>query len=475
MFIDKARIHIQAGKGGDGCLSFRREKFVPRGGPDGGNGGKGGDFYLVADRNLTTLLDFVQKPHYKAEDGQPGGSTNKTGKNGADFFLHVPCGTVVYCDGQLLGDLCEHQQKLLMAKGGRGGRGNLSFKTSRNSAPRIAEKGEPGEVLTLDLELKLIADCGIIGHPNAGKSTLLARISQAKPKIADYPFTTLSPNLGVVRFKEKYFIVADIPGLIEGAHQGRGLGIEFLRHIERTKVLIHLLDPFGFDKKDAFQNYNAILKELSSYSKELSQKPMLVVVNKMDLTNAKKMFQKLKKKLKNKILAISAVTGEGVQEMIAEMIQLIEKARKLSPLYPVKSRTASPDANREFHSVNLPIPPHQGRGQPSLVADASVPKALQLQKRGATIRHKARNIERNTEIKRFVFAEEFKVEREKDGFRVIGKKVERLSAMTNFQQEEAVQRFQNILKKMGVETVLKREGIQPGDTVYIGTQEFIFQ
>lgn len=419
MFIDKARIYVQAGKGGNGCLSFRREKFVPRGGPNGGNGGKGGDLYLVANQNLTTLLDFFHKPHYKAEDGKPGESYNKQGKSGADLYIYVPCGTVVYQDGRIKGDLNQHNQRLLVARGGRGGRGNASFKTARNTAPRIAEKGDVGDSFALDLELKLIADVGLIGCPNAGKSTLLSVISQAKPKIADYPFTTLSPNLGVVKFKEKSFIVADIPGLIEGAHQGRGLGSEFLRHIERTKILLHLIDPFGFEGKDALQNYVAIRKELGEYSKKLSQKPALIVVNKMDLTGAEEMLKKLRKEINpvKSIAAISAVTGKGIQELLLSTIRLLERTKTETLQKPKKE-------------------------QP--------------------------------EIQKFVFEDEFKAERTMDGFRISGEKIERLFARTNFKEEEASRRFLNILKKMGVERVLRRKGIQPGDTVSIGDEEFTY-
>lgn len=417
MFIDKARIYVQAGNGGNGCLSFRREKYIPRGGPNGGNGGHGGDLYLAADRNLTTLLDLTYHPHYRAQSGEPGQSWDKAGRGGESFSLKVPCGTVVYHDGKCLGDMVQHGQTLLVAHGGRGGRGNASFKTSKNVAPRIAQKGEPGESLTLDLELKMVADVGLIGCPNAGKSTLLAHISSARPKIADYPFTTLSPNLGVVRFKEKSFVAADIPGLIEGAHRGRGLGIEFLRHIERTRVLVHLVDMTGFGGKIPLQNFRAVQKEIALYSKKLSKKPVLIVANKMDCTGAEDQLKKFRRRLKNKkIVPISAVTGEGLQTFYVEVMNLLKRVK-----------------DEAFEEREAPV-----------------------------------------NVRRYVFEPEFSVEREEDGYRVKGKKVERLFAMTNFDQEEAVTRFQNILKGMGVEKMLQREGIQQGDTIRIGTMEFTY-
>lgn len=415
MFIDKVRIYVQGGKGGSGCLSFRREKYIPFGGPNGGNGGRGGDLFLVADRHITTLLDLTYRPHFKAQDGEPGQGWDKAGKAGENLVVHVPCGTVVHFNGELLGDLREEGQTLLAARGGRGGRGNASFKTSRNSAPRIAEKGEPGESKTMDLELKLIADVGLVGFPNSGKSTLLSRISSARPKIADYPFTTLAPNLGVVKFKEKSFIVADIPGLIEGAHQGKGLGMEFLRHVERTRILVHLVDLLGFEGKEPDENVRAIQKEIRLYSKKLAKKPTLLVANKMDCTGASENLKKFKRKLRGKkILGISAVTGEGIPLLLGEILKMLE-------LHP----PVIEEEPKEFSAV-----------------------------------------------KRFLFENEFTIERETEGFRVKGAKVERLAAMTNFQQEEAVRRFLNILKKMGVEKMLQREGIQPGDSVFIGEQEF---
>lgn len=418
MFVDKTQITVQAGRGGNGCLSFRREKYIPFGGPNGGNGGKGGDLYLESDRNLSTLLDLTYRPHFKAQDGEHGQSWDKAGRGGEDLVVRVPCGTSVFCEGKLVADLHGDHQIYLAARGGRGGRGNSAFKTHQNTAPRIAEKGEPGEKLLLDLELKLIADVGLIGCPNAGKSTLLSRMSAARPKIADYPFTTLSPNLGVAKVQDKSFVLADIPGLIEGAHRGKGLGMEFLRHVERTRVLVHLIDPFGFGGKSPLANYRAIVKELALYSPRLARKPTIIAMNKMDCTGALEQAKKLRKALKNKkVLRISAIAGQGLTELFSEIVRALGKAKE-EPL-----------------DESLQAPP----------------------------------------VQKFRLGDEFTVAKEGDLFRVRGRKVERLFAMTNFDQEEAVRRFQNILKKMGVEKLLEREGAQPGDTIMIGDMEFTYQ
>src|SRR3989344_2812139 len=414
-FLDKTRIFVQAGDGGNGSLSFRREKFVEWGGPNGGNGGIGGDVILEADENLTTLLDLTYRPHFKAQNGDYGKGWDKHGRAGEDLIIQLPVGTAIYENGQILGDLTEHGQKLLIAKGGRGGRGNASFKSTRNTAPKIAELGEPGEAKTLDLELKLIADVGLVGCPNAGKSTLLSRISAARPKIANYPFTTLSPNLGVAQFKEKSFVVADIPGLIEGAHLGKGLGLEFLRHVERTRMLVHLVDVSGYDGKTPLENVRAIQKEMCHYSQKLAKKSVVVVMTKMDLTGAEEEVKKLKKALKSKeVLSVSAVSGHGIQEFLALVV-------------------------KKLKTIKEPV-------------DEEIPK--------------------ESAVGRFIFEDEFAIEKEENGFRVKGKKVERLFAMTNFKQDEAVSRFQNILKKMGVEKALEKKGCQAGDLVYIRDMEF---
>lgn len=415
MFIDKARIFVTAGCGGAGCVSFRREKYIPFGGPDGGNGGRGGDVYFEANSHLTTLLDLTYKPKHEAQNGQNGQSGNKYGKGAQDLIIKVPLGTVVYRKGELIADLKESGQKLLVAKGGRGGRGNASFKTGMRTAPHISEKGEPGEQVVLDLELRLIADVGLAGFPNAGKSTLLARVSSARPKIADYPFTTLTPNLGVVSFGGRSFVVADIPGLIEGSCEGKGLGLDFLRHIKRTKVLIHLIDVMGFSGKTAFWNYRAINKELTRYSKELAKKPALIAVNKMDLTDADKKLNELKKHLKNKkIFPISAATGSGLKELLKETVKLL----------------------------NLPSRDEKTEHEP---------------------------------VRKYVYEPEFTVLKQGGVYFIKGSKVEKLASMTQFSQEEGLRRFQNILKKMGVEKELERQGISAGDTVKIAEIEFTYE
>ena len=282
-FLDKVKIYVKAGKGGDGCLSFRREKFIEFGGPNGGNGGRGGNVYFQAEPNLTTLQELAYNPHIEAQNGEKGGTYNKTGLDGEDKIVLVPLGTVIKQSGNIIADLTLPGQKALIAKGGRGGRGNQSFKTQQNTAPRIAENGQPGEELTLILELKVLADVGLVGFPNAGKSTFLSAVSAARPKIADYPFTTLNPNLGICTHKGKSFVIADIPGIIEGASGGKGLGHQFLKHIERTRVLLHIIDPQGFDNLDALKSVKVIENELKNFDKELYKKPRILVVNKADI------------------------------------------------------------------------------------------------------------------------------------------------------------------------------------------------
>lgn len=330
MFIDKAKIYVKAGDGGNGCVAFHREKFVPMGGPSGGNGGKGGDVIIVADSKLQTLMDFKYKRHYKAEKGQNGQGGNKTGKDGKDLYIKVPVGTVVKDaqTGEILADLVEEGQSVIVAKGGKGGKGNAAFKTATNQAPTNAEPGEKGEERWIELELKLIADVGIIGFPNAGKSTLISVLSKARPKIADYPFTTLTPVLGVIEFDiGDYLILADIPGLIEGASKGAGLGHEFLRHIERTKYLIHLIDVSDFRERDPIEAFKIINKELKEYSPKLLEKPQIVVANKIDALSDKSLIDKLKDyftKEGYKFFAVSLITKEGLDELINELRKIKE-------------------------------------------------------------------------------------------------------------------------------------------------------
>jgi GTP-binding protein len=323
-FVDEVKIHVRAGDGGRGCISFRREKFVPKGGPDGGDGGKGGDVVITATRVKQTLLDFHFQRHFKAARGDHGRGKQQTGRNGEPFILEVPVGTEVRDadTGELLGDLTQEDDLIIVARGGQGGKGNLHFATSTRRAPRIAQPGKTGEERNIKLELKLLADVGLIGLPNAGKSTLISRISSARPKIADYPFTTLTPNLGVVRLDlGESMVVADIPGLIQGAHRGAGLGIKFLRHIERTLILIHLVDVSTCDQsvQTAIDNYCKVNDELGHFSNELLNKPQIVALNKIDLLRERQCLEELREafqRLGVQVNAISAVTGEGTPGLI---------------------------------------------------------------------------------------------------------------------------------------------------------------
>lgn len=330
MFVDEAKIWVKAGDGGNGCLSFRREKYVPKGGPDGGDGGHGGSVYFLAADDVDTLLDFAGKHHWQAQDGQPGMGKNMHGANGKELVIKVPPGTLIY-DADLdllLKDLNKVGMKVCICRGGRGGRGNKAFATSTNQTPRQTEPGKPGQERNLRLELKLIADVGLVGMPNAGKSTLISRCSAARPKIADYPFTTLSPVLGIVELGGyRRFVMADIPGLIEGAHEGAGLGFEFLRHIERTRIIVHILDIMPADGSDPAENYRKIRQELELYSKALAKKKEVIIVNKIDLNPESKIVKELTKKLHKKIFAISAATGEGVKELSESMWKKVRKVK----------------------------------------------------------------------------------------------------------------------------------------------------
>ena len=415
MFFDEAKIHVQAGDGGRGLISFRREKYVPMGGPNGGNGGGGGDVYVVANRHLNTLLSFKRQRHFKAKRGGHGLGKDMQGKRGEHCLIQVPPGTVVRDDetGELIADLVEVGQRVLVAKGGRGGRGNHAFVSSTNQSPRIAEKGEPGQERWIRLEMKLIADVGIIGMPNAGKSTLLAAVSAARPKIADYPFTTLQPNLGVVEVDNRVMVIADIPGLIEGAHTGAGLGHQFLRHVERTRVLIHLLDGNSEQPLDDMQKINS---ELAIYNPILSRKPQIVVLNKLDLTHCRERWPEIQREGESQalqILAISGVTGEGVQDLLRQVAKLLDALPEEVPII----------------EEMVVFRPHEE--------------------------------DENT----------FEIEERDGDFYVFGKKIERVAAMTEWSIEENVDRFQRILLATGVWEALEEAGIQPGDTVYIGDAE----
>ena len=328
MFIDYAEIEVKAGNGGDGAVTFRREKYVPKGGPSGGNGGKGGDIIIQAQHNLSTLLDFKYKKQYKAGSGEPGGSSLKDGKNGKDVIIRVPVGTLIKDTETniILFDLNENNKRIIVAKGGKGGKGNSNFATPTNQAPRFAEDGKEGEEKRIALELKLIADVGLVGFPNAGKSTLISKISSAKPKIADYPFTTLEPNLGIVRYKDFHsFTVADIPGIIEGAHKGKGLGDKFLRHIERTKILLFLIE---ITSKNCQKDYDILLNELKSYSKKLAEKTKIVSLSKADLTDEAAIKKLSRKKIKNAdspILIFSSINNRGLNELVDYLWNVLQK------------------------------------------------------------------------------------------------------------------------------------------------------
>jgi GTP-binding protein len=354
MFVDEVDIHVLAGGGGSGCLSFRREKFVPRGGPDGGDGGAGGSIYIVATATKNTLIDFRYHPEFKARRGQHGQGSNRTGHTAEDLDIAVPVGTLVYekdaasGDARLLADLADEGQRVLVAKGGRGGRGNARFVSSTNRAPRRTEPGEDGEERYLRLELKLLADVGLVGFPNAGKSTLISRISAARPKIADYPFTTLAPNLGVVTLSDdRSFVVADVPGLIKGAHEGHGLGDQFLRHIERTKVLVHLVDVSGASGRDPIEDYETICEELRLFSERVAAKPQIVAANKIDAAvdpKAVARFERHVRQRQRPVYRISGVTGEGVDE-------LLEAAwREIASVRAARTETVSPDEGTDLIS-----------------------------------------------------------------------------------------------------------------------------
>ncbi|MBN1429696.1 MAG: GTPase ObgE [Anaerolineae bacterium] len=413
MFLDEVKLYVKGGDGGAGIVAFRREKYIPLGGPAGGDGGKGGDVVLLANPRLHTLSYFEHKKHFKAERGRNGGNFNRTGASSDDLIIEVPPGTIVKDaeSERLLADLTQPGQRVTVAGGGRGGRGNARFKSSTNQAPRVAEKGEPGEERWLKLELKLIADVGIIGVPNAGKSTLLSVVSAARPKIANYPFTTLTPNLGVAAIGEREIVLADIPGLVEGAHAGVGLGHSFLRHVQRTRLLIHLLDGGGDDPVGDFVQINS---ELSLFDPNLAAKPQVIVLNKIDLPSAQEYWRSLTKRLppsKHPVMAISAATHQGVRELMRLVVDTLD---------------------------TLP--------EPEAVAEAPV---FRLDDDDSA----------------------FRIVRENTAFRVIGKRIERAAAMTYWEYDEALARFHRILTALGIADALREAGISEGDTVLIGDYE----
>jgi len=415
LFYDEAKIYVEGGAGGDGCVSFRREKYVPLGGPNGGNGGPGGSVYLEADRHLNTLINFKGKRHFKAERGGHGRGQNKQGAKGKDILLAVPPGTLARDaeSGELLADLTTAGQKVLVARGGRGGLGNAAFASPTNQAPRIAERGDEGESRWVVLELRLLADVGIVGCPNAGKSTLLAAVSAARPKIADYPFTTLVPNLGVVSIHDRDFVMVDIPGLIEGAHAGAGLGHDFLRHIERTRILVHLLDGAS---RDPLQDLDDINEELELFNPRLASKPQLVVLNKMDLPQSQELWPLIEEEMTRRgvpACSVSAATGMGVRDMLNQILRLLD------------SLPEEEEPPREEIAVFRPQEEEEG----------------------------------------------FTIVEEEGGFRVRGRQVERMVARTDWRYDESVRRLHRILERMGVTQALEEAGVREGDTVYIGERE----
>ena len=417
MFVDEVVISVKAGNGGDGCTSFRREKYVPMGGPDGGNGGRGSSIIFKVDKGLHTLLDLKYQKEIKGKKGDNGKGSNKFGKNAEDVIIKVPQGTVVkdLDTNLIIADLTKENDEVVVAKGGRGGRGNTAFKTHSNTAPNFSENGEPGEEKKLRIELKMLADVGLVGLPSVGKSTLLSKISAAKPKIAAYHFTTLLPNLGMVKTKDnRSYVVADLPGLIEGASEGVGLGDKFLRHIERTRIILHIVDMSGIEG-DPYENYLTIRKELTNYSEKLAKKFEIVVANKMDMESSKENLEEFKKKIDKEVIEISALTNTGIDEL------LIKVADKLDE---IDSEDLYEEDEIESHIL-------------------------------------------------YKFKEEkpFTITKEDDVYVIRSDKIEKLFKMTKF-TDEGIRRFSNKLRRYGVDAELQKMGIEEGDIVRILDYEF---
>lgn len=426
MFVDQVKVYVKAGDGGNGMVAFRREKYVPFGGPAGGDGGRGGDVVFVVDEGLRTLMDFRYQKHFKASRGENGRSKSQHGKNADDLIVKVPPGTMVKDADtkELIADLVQHGQRAVIARGGRGGRGNIRFATASRPAPEIAENGEPGEERWVELELKLLADVGLIGYPSVGKSTLLSVVSKARPKIAPYHFTTLVPNLGMVYVEDgRSFVMADLPGLIEGAHQGVGLGHQFLRHIERTKVLVHVIDMAGSEGRDPYEDFLKINEEIRLYRQDLEKRPQIVAANKMDLPDAEEQLALFKEQVGPDVpvYPISAATQKGVRELLFAVADLLDQVEKEQP-----HETAAPE---------------------TLMAERKIYRSEESQP-------------------------DFTIRRENEQFIVEGERVERLVQKTNFQYHDSVMRFAHTIRKMGIEDALRKRGAKDGDTIIIGEMAF---
>lgn len=422
MFVDSVKIHVKAGNGGDGVVSFLHEKYMAMGGPAGGKGGNGGHVIFVGEEGMTTLLDFRFMKKIKAENGDNGGKKNMYGKDGSSTYIKVPIGTTIYnaLTGVVIGDITKNKQEVIVAKGGRGGKGNAAFANSRNPAPEICEKGEPGEDLELRLELKVLADVGLVGFPSVGKSTLISVVSAARPKIASYHFTTLNPNLGVVSVPDgRSFIMADLPGLIEGAHMGAGLGIQFLKHIERTRVIVHIIDMSASELRNPIEDYKKIRKELELYDPTLLKRPEIIVANKMDLTGAKTNLEKFKKALGVEVIAISAITKQNLNELLYKIADTLDEARKNFNIEDTKDEVV--------------------------------------------------------EYKYVAPSEPFTITQDEFGvYHVEGEVIKKIFDRTNFNSDANVKIFAKKLRELGVDKKLRELGVQNGDTVCILGYEFEF-
>ncbi|GKV68770.1 GTPase Obg [Sporosarcina sp. NCCP-2716] len=428
MFVDHVKVYVKGGDGGDGIVAFRREKYIAFGGPAGGDGGKGGDVTFVVDEGLRTLMDFRYQRHFKAPRGQHGANKNQHGRQGEDMVVKVPPGTIVTDveTNEIIADLVEDGQTAVIARGGRGGRGNSRFVTPQNTAPELSEKGEPGVEREISLELKVLADVGLVGFPSVGKSTLLSVISSAKPKIGDYHFTTLVPNLGLVETDDhRTFVMADLPGLIEGAHEGVGLGHQFLRHIERTRVIVHVIDMSGLEGRDPFEDFETINAELEQYNLRLTERPQIIVANKMDMPDAEDNLELFKEQLgetEHKIFPISALTRKGLEELLYAIADLLE----VTPEFPLYDS----EEEEEEHSVLYKYEPE---------------------------------------------TPDFKITRDDDGAYVLsGYAIERLFKMTDFNFDQSVRKFGRQMRGMGVDDALRERGAQNGDIVRLLDFEFEF-